>query len=387
VLIASGREWRSPTLSAAERAPGGGFPHPSRPRHAGRRHPPGQCPLRFVLLGLEVLTVSFYGLIAYPRRRRRPSKPPSSTWCSPARRRPSCCSAWRSSTRCRAPLVLKGLSAAGNGPFRLGGSDLPDGAGAHVHRGGLQARPGPLPSLDTGRVPGRSGAGDGLSSHASKAAVFVVLLQFLAPLDPRSGGVLVVVFSIVAYASMLAGNTVGCSSRTSSGCLGYSSHRPTRLPHRGAHRLGYGREGGCWRSIFRYIRSHCSRPSALSQSCPTRTANLNPSRSTGGRATEAAAGPAVLITVLMPLPGPALRHCLFTAVLHREILHLQERERRFPLWGLLIAFALTSAMSLILLPPGDHHDVPLDMEPYAAALARSPEGRAEPPLGPPWERV
>ncbi len=52
-----------------------------------------------LLLGLEILSVSLYGLIAYPRRAQRLPRPDSSTWYSQRLRRRSRLWAWLSSTR------------------------------------------------------------------------------------------------------------------------------------------------------------------------------------------------------------------------------------------------------------------------------------------------
>jgi NADH-quinone oxidoreductase subunit N len=57
----------------------------------------------------------------------------------------------------------------------------------------------------------------------SKAAVFAVLIQFLGPLDPKTGGILSIVFSIVAYASMIGGNVLALFQQNVKRLLAYSS--------------------------------------------------------------------------------------------------------------------------------------------------------------------
>jgi NADH-quinone oxidoreductase subunit N len=54
-------------------------------------------------------------------------------------------------------------------------------------------------------------------------AVFVVLLRFLAPIDPKQEGVLVVVLTLVSYASMLTGNLLALFQRNVKRLLAYSS--------------------------------------------------------------------------------------------------------------------------------------------------------------------
>ena len=173
-------------------------------------------------LGLEVLTVSLYGLIAYPRGGRRPSKPASSTWCWPAPPPPSCCSAWRSSTRSRAPCSCRACRPPAGG-FR-GWESLSYRAGLVLIFTGVGFKLALVPfHLWTPDVyQGGPAPVTAFLATVSKAAVFVVLLQFLAPLDIR-GGVLLIVFTIVAYASMLAGNLLALLQQNLKRLLAYSS--------------------------------------------------------------------------------------------------------------------------------------------------------------------
>ena len=173
-------------------------------------------------LGLEVLTVSLYGLIAYPRGRPQAIE-----------------AAFKY-------LVLAGTTSA----FLLFGMALVYAVSGTMLFSGLATSARGLAgwesgSYQVGLVLIFAGVGFKLAlvpfhlwtpdvyqggpapvtaflATVSKAAVFVALLQFLAPLDPRSG-VLFVVFTIVCYASMLAGNLLALLQKNIKRLLAYSS--------------------------------------------------------------------------------------------------------------------------------------------------------------------
>jgi len=173
-------------------------------------------------LGLEVLTVSLYGLIAYPRRRPQAVE-----------------AAFKY-------LVLAGTTSA----LLLFGMALVYAVSGTMLIGGLSTSARGLAdwesvSYQVGLVLIFAGVGFKLAlvpfhlwtpdvyqggaapvtaflATVSKAAVFVALLQFLAPLDPRNGALLVV-FTIVGYASMLAGNLLALLQQNIKRLLAYSS--------------------------------------------------------------------------------------------------------------------------------------------------------------------
>jgi NADH-quinone oxidoreductase subunit N len=174
-------------------------------------------------LGLEVLSVSLYGLIAYPERRAQALEAGFKY------------------------LVLAGTTSA----FLLlgmalvymvtGGMDLQALTAAAAGLSGWE-----LTSYAVGLVLIFAGVGFKLAfvpfhlwtpdvyqggpapaiaflATASKAAVFVVLVRFLGPLDPQGEGVLSIVFTVVAYTSMLAGNLLALLQRNLKRLLAYSS--------------------------------------------------------------------------------------------------------------------------------------------------------------------
>ena len=173
-------------------------------------------------LGLEVLTVSLYGLIAYPRGRPQAIE-----------------AAFKY-------LVLAGTTSA----FLLFGMALVYAVSGTMLFSGLSTSARGLAgwesgSYQVGLVLIFAGVGFKLAlvpfhlwtpdvyqggpapvtaflATVSKAAVFVALLQFLAPLDPRNGALLVV-FTIVGYASMLAGNLLALLQQNIKRLLAYSS--------------------------------------------------------------------------------------------------------------------------------------------------------------------
>ena len=104
-----------------------------------------------LFLGLEILSVSLYALIVYPVYRATPSRPRSSTWCSPAPPRRSCSSAWRSSTPSPGRWSAAGVSrlVTGRGCRRRGGDHRRRDA-ARGHR--LQAGRRAVPHVDARRV-------------------------------------------------------------------------------------------------------------------------------------------------------------------------------------------------------------------------------------------
>ena len=63
-----------------------GVLRPAAQRGAGLRGPGRRTHFASFFLGLEILSVSLYALIAYPRLREAASRPASSTWCWPALR-------------------------------------------------------------------------------------------------------------------------------------------------------------------------------------------------------------------------------------------------------------------------------------------------------------
>jgi NADH-quinone oxidoreductase subunit N len=174
-------------------------------------------------LGLEVLTVSLYGLIAYPRRRPQAIEAAMKYLVLAGTTSAFLLFGMALVYAVSGTMLLKGLSTAGNG--LLGWESTAYRAGlALIFTGvGFKLALVPFHMWTPDVYQGGPAPVTAFLATASKAAVFVALLQFLAPLDPSHGGVLLVVFSIVGYGSMLAGNLLALFQQNLKRLLAYSS--------------------------------------------------------------------------------------------------------------------------------------------------------------------
>jgi NADH-quinone oxidoreductase subunit N len=176
-----------------------------------------------LFIGLELLSVPVYAMVAYTYRQEHVrSKPASSTWCSLPWPLPSCCSAWRllyaaSGTLSFAglaplfelsllsqPLVVIGFGMMLVGlafklsiaPFHLWTPDVYEGAPAPVAM---------------------------YLATSSKIAVLAVLLRFLQDSHAMQQHSIVMTLSILAGASILFGNVLALRQTNIKRLLGYSS--------------------------------------------------------------------------------------------------------------------------------------------------------------------
>ena len=173
-------------------------------------------------LGLEVLTVSLYGLIAYPRARPQAVEAGFKYLVLAGTTSAFLLFGMALVYAVSGTMLFQGLSAAGRG--LSGWESLSYRAGLVLIFTGVGFKLALVPfHLWTPDVyQGGPAPVTAFLATVSKAAVFVVLLQFLAPLDIR-GGVLLIVFTIVGYASMLTGNLLALLQQNIKRLLAYSS--------------------------------------------------------------------------------------------------------------------------------------------------------------------
>jgi NADH-quinone oxidoreductase subunit N len=320
-------------------------------------------------LGLEVLTVSLYGLIAYPRRRPQALEAAFKYLVLAGTTSAFLLFGMALVYAVSGTMVLKGLSAAGNGltgwesaTYRAGLALMFTGVGfklalvpfhlwtPDVYQGG----PAPVTAF---------------LATASKVAVFVALLQFLAPLDPRSGGVLVVVFSIVAYASMLAGNLLALFQQNLKRLLGYSSI--AQLGYLTVALVASGTAGrvavAFYLSVYSLALLAAFGVVAILSQGDGEPESISQYRGLGHRRPLLAL---VLTASMLSLAGMPLT----AGFIGKFFIFRAGAE--VSLWGLLIVFALTSAMSLYYYLRVVITMYRVDVQPYAAALARSPEANS-----------
>jgi NADH-quinone oxidoreductase subunit N len=174
-------------------------------------------------LGLEVLGVSLYGMVAYQRRR------------------------WQADEAGLKYLVLGGVTSA----FLVFGMALVYGASGSMNLATLMTTAGALTgweavAMAVGSVmmftavgfklafvpfhlwapdvyQGASAPTTAFLATVSKVAIFAVFVRFLVPLGSVENGALSMVLTIVAYASMLVGNLLALSEHNIKRLLAYSS--------------------------------------------------------------------------------------------------------------------------------------------------------------------
>ena len=174
-------------------------------------------------LGLEVLTVSLYGLIAYPRRRPQAIEAAIKYLVLAGTTSAFLLFGMALVYAVSGTMLLKGLATAGNGLIGWESAAYKAGLALIFTGVGFKLALAPFHLWTPDVYQGGPAPVTAFLATASKAAVFVVLLQFLSPLDPKHGGVLLVVFSIVGYASMLAGNLLALFQQNLKRLLAYSS--------------------------------------------------------------------------------------------------------------------------------------------------------------------
>jgi NADH-quinone oxidoreductase subunit N len=320
-------------------------------------------------LGLEVLSVSLYGLIAYPRHRLQAVEASFKYLVLAAVTSAFLLFGMALAYASTGTMLLSGLPAAGGGlsgwegaAYRVGLALIFTGVGfklalvpfhlwtPDVYQGG------PAPVI-------------AFLATASKAAVFVVLLQFLAPIDPSRGGVLVVVLTIVGYASMLAGNLLALFQQNLKRLLAYSSI--AQLGYLVVALLGSGAPGrvavAFYLSIYSLALLAAFGVIAILSHAEGEPEAVVQYRGLGHRRPVLAV---VLTVSLLSLAGMPLtagfigKFFIFRAGANAS------------LWGLLIVFALTSAMSLYYYLRVIVVMYRIDAEPYAGTLAAPPGGHA-----------
>jgi NADH-quinone oxidoreductase subunit N len=173
-------------------------------------------------LGLEVLSVSLYGLIAYPHHRPQADEAGLKYLVLAGTTSAFLLFGMALVYAVSGTMLLQSLAVAGRG--LAGWERLSYQAGLVLVFVGVGFKLALVPfHLWTPDVyQGAPAPATAFLATVSKAAVFVVLLQFLAPLDLK-GGALVVVFTIVGYASMLAGNLLALLQQNIKRLLAYSS--------------------------------------------------------------------------------------------------------------------------------------------------------------------
>ena len=316
-----------------------------------------------LFLGLEILTVSLYGLIAYPRGRPQASE-----------------AAFKY-------LVLAGTTSA----FLLFGMALVYAVSGTMLLGDLAKAVGGLAGWESATYRAGlalifTGVGFKLAlvpfhlwtpdvyqggpapvtaflATASKAAVFVVALQFLAPLDPRNGGVLVVVFSIAGYASMLAGNLLALFQKNLKRLLGYSSI--AQLGNLMVALIASGTAGRTAAAFYLTVYSPALIAAfgviAVLSRADGEAEAISQYRGLGHRRPVLAL---VLSVSMLSLAGVPLT----AGFIGKFFIFRAGAE--VSLWGLLIVFALTSAMSFYYYLRVIITMYQTDVAPYRAALAR-----------------
>ncbi len=176
-----------------------------------------------LFLGLEILSVSLYGLIAYPRGRPEAIEAGIKYLVLAA------------ST---AAFLLLGMALA----YAVSGTMNLDGlaafAGTAAGWDGLLYRVGlalvfvgigfklalvPFHLWTPDVYQGAPAPVTAFIATISKGAVFVLLLRYIGPIDLKAGGILLPIFTAVAYASMVAGNLLALLQQNVKRLLAYSS--------------------------------------------------------------------------------------------------------------------------------------------------------------------
>jgi NADH-quinone oxidoreductase subunit N len=172
----------------------------------------------------------------------------------------------------------------------------------------------------------------------SKAAVFAVLVQFLGPLDPKAG-VLSVVFSIVAYASMIGGNVLALFQQNVKRLLAYSSI--AQLGYLTVSVIAGGIEGreavGFYLLVYSLALVAAFGVVAVLSGADEEAEDLSEYRGLGYRRPFLAV---ILSVSMLSLAGAPLTSGFIGKFL------IVRAGAGASLWGLLIILALTSAMSL-----------------------------------------
>ena len=278
-------------------------------------------------LGLEVLSVSLYGLIAYPRRRPQAVEAAFKYLVLAGTTSAFLLFGMALVYAVTGTMLLRGSVRGRPGALRLGERLLSGRTGADLRRRRLQAGARSLPPLDPRRLPGRAGAGDGLPGHrlegggvrraapvrrAARSAPWRGPLRRLhhrRPMRPCSPAISWPCFQqnvkrLLAYSSIAQ--------------LGYLT---VALIASGAA----GQGGGGLLSVGLRARPG-GRLRGRRHPLATTTASRSPSRSTGGLGHRQAGAGA----------GPHREHafaCRDAAHrrLHRQVLHLQGGSRGFAL--------------------------------------------------------
>jgi NADH-quinone oxidoreductase subunit N len=174
-------------------------------------------------LGLEILTVSLYGLIAYPGRRLQAAEAGFKYLVLAGTTSALLVLGMAFAYAVSGTMSFTGLASAGAGLSGWESMSYYVGLVLIFTGVGFKLALVPFHLWTPDVYQGGPAPVTAFLASVSKAAVFVVLLQFLAPLDLRAGGVLFVVFTIVGYASMLVGNLLALFQQNIKRLLGYSS--------------------------------------------------------------------------------------------------------------------------------------------------------------------
>ncbi len=326
-----------------------------------------------LFLGLEVLSVSLYGLIAYPRRRPQAVEAAFKYLVLAAVTSAMLLFGMALVYAVSGTMLLDKVASAGAGLAGWEAAAYKAGLALVFAGVGFKLALVPFHMWTPDVYQGGPAPVIAFLAAASKAAVFVVLLQSLAPLDPQRGGVLVVVLSVVAYASMLAGNLLALFQQNLKRLLAYSSI--AQLGYLVVAVVSSGAAGGArgagtvavafYLTIYALALLAAFGVIAVLAHAEGEPEALSQYRGLGHRRPALAL---VLSVSLLSLAGMPL-----TAGFIGKFFIFRAGAGAAQ-WGLLVVFALTSAMSLYYYLRVIITMYRLEVAPYAAALATSPGG-------------
>jgi NADH-quinone oxidoreductase subunit N len=174
-------------------------------------------------LGLEVLSVSLYGLIAYPERRPQAIEAGFKYLVLAGTTSAFLLFGMALAYMTSGTMTLPGLVVASQRLVGREASTYAVGLVLIFAGVGFKLALAPFHLWTPDVYQGGPAPATAFLATASKAAVFAVLVQFLGPLDINDRGTLFVVLNVVGYASMLVGNLLALFQQNLKRLLAYSS--------------------------------------------------------------------------------------------------------------------------------------------------------------------